>query len=99
MVSLSPLQLLVAMSGHKDCRSVGTGHKSAPKNGQVDDGGIFNAWLYAKKNGYIPEDDPVPLRGLKYIAAKHGLDSNTTEDGLLNRDSYFKAIEILERDY
>lgn len=98
MVSLSPLQLLTVMAG-KDCRSAGTGHKSAPKNGQVDDEGIFNAWLYAKKNGYIPQDDPVPLRALKHIAAKHRLDSTTNADGMLGRDTYFKTIEILERDY
>lgn len=65
------LQALVALSDHQDsCDQVGTGHKGSNAGAssiKSDDSAIWHAWKYAKKNGYIPDDDPVPYRALKHI--------------------------------
>ena len=98
MVSLNALQLLTIMCGLKNCRDAGTGHRTAPKNGSLDDEAIFNVWLYAKKNGYIPRDDPIPLRAIKHIVVKHNI-PHTTKDGLLDLKSYNAALRIVESDY
>lgn len=98
LVSLNAVQLLVVMSGYKNCRDAGTGHKDAPKMGYLDDGDIFHAWLYAKKSGLIPRDDPIPVRAIKYIVVKHNI-KHTIKDDHVDRVAYHKALWIVEREY
>lgn len=65
------LQALVALSDHPDsCDQVGTGHtgsNAGRSSIKGDDSAIWHAWKFAKKNGYIPDDDPVPYRALKHV--------------------------------
>lgn len=72
-VVLNPLQFLAVKSGYLTCDQAGKGHSDAPSPSYVvgDDGAIFHAWLQAKKDGLIPDDDPIPVNALHYIAREH----------------------------
>jgi len=69
------LQALVALSEHPaSCEDIGTGHKSSnagPSCIVGDDSSIWFAWKYAKENGYIPDDDPIPYNAIKHICRSH----------------------------
>jgi P4 family phage/plasmid primase-like protien len=77
-VAHNGLQALCVLSDyHGDCADIGSPHKSS-NAGQsclrADDGEhIWHAWKYAKRNGYIPEDDPVPYSALKYLCRARDL--------------------------
>jgi hypothetical protein len=90
------LQALAVLSGRFTCLEVGTPHRGGRRT--LSDEAIFHAWLYAKKHGYIKEDDPCPTRALAYIAKKH-LDYTAEENKPLPRDIYRKALKILEVEY
>lgn len=100
-VSHNGLQALAVLSGYLTCREAGTPHKGAGGGGSRvvgDDGAIFHAWLYAKINGYIPQDDPIPVRGLHHIARQR-LGYNPQKGELLPPNIYNKVIEIVEGEF
>lgn len=96
-VSLNALQYLCVEAGYLSCHEAGTPHNGHGSEVIGNDEAIWTAWLHAKKEGYIPEDDPVPTRALKYIAKKHNVYNGKEE--LLPRNAYNKAIEIVEEKY
>ena len=101
-VSLNALQFLVVKSGYMSCLDAGTGHKNSNAGGSGiinDDGAIFHAWLEAKKSNLIPKDDPVPVRGLFYIAKKNGLIDNDYKKKMLPRKVYNIILKIIEDKY
>lgn len=106
-VSLNALQFLVVRSGYMSCVSAGTGHKNSGAGASRvtgDDGAIFTAWLQAKKDCIIPEDDPIPVRGMCHIAKKHKLCSDDLipkrgEAKLLPVKVYNKVLKIVESEY
>lgn len=69
------LQALVVLSGYfgggdAGCEKVGSPHThsgGSPSAMVGDDGAIWSAWRYAKSNGYLPADDPVPYRALIHL--------------------------------
>ena len=100
-VSHNGLQALAVLSGYMSCEEAGSPHRgggASPSMMTGDDGAILHAWIYAKKYGYIPEDDPVPVRALHYIARKHGLYKPKNGE-LLPPPVYAKVLSILEEDY
>lgn len=97
-VSHGALSSLVVLSGYMTCLEAGTPHGGGTSRIVGDDGAIFHAWLYAKTHGYIPSDDPIPVRALHHIAKKHlGYEAKRGEQ--LPRDIYVQSLEIVERDY
>ncbi len=106
-VSLNALQFLVVKSGYMGCAAAGTGHKnSGAGSSQVtnDDGAIFHGWLQAKKDKVIPEDDPLPVRGMYYIAKHHKLCSDDLipkrgGNKILPIKVYNEVLRIVEGDY
>lgn len=107
-VSLNAIQFLTVKAGYLECHEAGTGHTSGHRAEQVgagpsyiigDDRAIWEAWREAKKQGHIPEDDPIPSRALRYIAQEHDLPTESGEDGLLPVQTYRKALNIVERCY
>lgn len=102
------LQALVALSDHPGtCEAVGTGHQGSnagPSSVKGDDSAIWHAWKYAKKNGYVPEDDPVPYRALKHLCRERELcpvsqipETYDPENGDSLPDyAYDAAIETIE---
>jgi len=100
-VSHNGLQALVVLSGYMTCRQAGSPHKDSragPSAMIGDDGAIFHAWLYAKNNGYIPIDDPIPVRAMHYIAKKQGL-HKPKRDELLPKWVYKRVLEIVKEEY
>lgn len=109
-VSLNTLQYLCIEAGywkgepeHHACKKVGTGwdNSSVGESAIVgDDRAIWEAWKHAKKQGYIPADDPIPVRALWHIARKHGIvDVERGEGRKLPRHAYRKAIQVVEAEY
>jgi P4 family phage/plasmid primase-like protien len=109
-VTHNGLQALCVLSDYRgDCQDVGTGHKHSGAGSSclhAEDGAhIWHAWKYAKRNGYIPDDDPVPYSALKHVCrerdfcpiseipAEYDPDS---EDGRLPEYAYNAAIESIE---
>ena len=70
-VSHSALSALAVMSGMTTCQEAGWGHKNAgvgPSTLDFKDGKtIYELWKYAKKNGFIPEDDRIPYSAYLYL--------------------------------
>lgn len=100
-VSHNGLQTLTVLSGYMTCEQAGSPHVgsgASPSMMVGDDGAIFHAWIYAKNNGYIPEDDPVPVRALHYITKKHGLYKPKNGE-LLPPTVYAQVLRIIEEDY
>lgn len=97
-VSHGALSSLVVLSGYMTCLEAGTPHGGGQSRIVGDDAAIFHAWLYAKTHGYIPANDPIPVRALHHIAKKHfGYEAKRGEQ--LPRDIYVQSLEIVERDY
>jgi putative DNA primase/helicase len=101
--SFNALQSLAVLSGYMSCEQAGTPH-SDPDCGKLeseivgDNGAIFHAWKYAKENGYIPLDDPIPVKAMYYIADKH-LHYRAKEGERLPANIYRQVIKIVEDSY
>ena len=90
MHSLNGLQALAVLSGHLSC--------SQKARFAGDNGALFHAWRYAKNNGYIPADDPIPTRAMHYIAEKH-CGYTPSADQILPRDIYNQILKIVMEEY
>ena len=58
-------------------------------NGKLTDWEVFVAWQHAKSNRHLPDDDPVPYRGLRAAAVEDGL---VDRDDLVARSSETGAV-------
>jgi putative DNA primase/helicase len=98
--SFNGLQALVVLSGYMSCNDAGSHHKGAGGSSQMigDNRAIFEAWKYSKERGYIPIDDPIPVRAMHYIAEKH-LHFKADKTKLLPRLIYNQVIKTVEREY
>jgi len=91
LVSLNALQFLCVESGYLTCLEAGSPHHNSsagPSKIIGNDEAIWEAWKHAKKNGYIPEDDPIPVKALHHIARKY--DIYEPEDGEIIPKFYYK---------
>jgi len=95
-VAMNGLQALAVLSGYATCGEVGTPHRGG--SGVLDDGAIFHAWKYAKEEGYIPADDPIPVRAMNYIAEEHGV-CNPNKYEYLPKWAYNRVLDIVEEKY
>lgn len=101
LVSLNALQFLCVDAGFMSCLEAGSPHhNSSAGQSEVigNDEAIWEAWLHAKKSGYIPDDDPVPIRAMHHIARKHGI-ADPEEYGDLDAKSWNKVIQTIAGDY
>ena len=94
LVSHNGLQALTVLSGYMTCLEAGTPHKGGQSKIVGDDGAIFRAWLYAKTHGYIPQDDPIPVRAMHYLA-REKLGYTPKKGELLPPDIYNQIIDII----
>ncbi len=100
-VSHNGLQALVVLSGLMSCMEAGSPHaNSGAGYSEVinNDQAVLRAWLYAKKNKYIPEDDSIPIRALKFVARHEGI-FDAAEDEMLPPKAYNQTLEIVEDKY
>lgn len=70
-------------------------------NGRLSDAEILAAWLYAKHERLIADDDPIPRRALRSVAIEHDLcEQGEIEDGWkLPRAAYDDAIAFVEEKH
>ena len=75
--------------------------RPASPNGRLDDGEVFAAWRHAKREGRIPDDDPIPHRALQYVAREHDLaDAEDLTDGWkLPCEAYNAALATVRDEY
>jgi hypothetical protein len=75
--------------------------RPASPNGRLDDGEVFAAWSHAKREGCIPDDDPIPHRALQHVAREHDLaDAEELTDGWkLPADAYNGALEAIREEH
>jgi len=100
-VSLNGLQFLCVESGYMTCLEAGTPHKNSSAGSSKvtgNDEAIWEAWLHAKKNGYIPEDDSVPIRAIHHIARKEGI-ADPDEYGDLDSSEWNRVLKAIEVNY
>lgn len=101
-VSHNGLQALAVLSGYMTCEEAGSPHRGSGASPSLvvgDNGAIFHAWLYAKQHGYIPLEDPMPVRALHYIAREHKIYHAVNEGQLLPSWAYNRVLEIVETEY
>lgn len=100
LVSLNALQFLCVESGYLTCLEAGSPHHNSsagPSKVIGNDEAIWRSWKYAKENNYIPEDDPVPVKGLHHIARKY--DIYEPEDGeIIPKFYYKKTLDRVEEE-
>lgn len=107
LVSLNAIQFICVEAGYMSCLEAGSPHhnSSASSSGiRGDDQAIWVAWKHAKQHNYIPDDDPIPTRGLCHIARKHDLCDEEVipdrgSDELLPKKIYEEAVEIVRYNY
>lgn len=78
----------------------GARHPSRPE-GKLDDEETWEAWKFAKEQGYIPEDDPVPSRAMWYIARREELAMSaeipsSMDDPKLPKDVYNEVLNTIK---
>jgi len=101
LVSLNAIQFLCIDAGFMSCLEAGTPHHNSsagPSEVKNNDEAVWVAWKHAKKSGYIPEDDPIPLRALHHLARKHDL-CNPQKNEMLPPKYYKKTLRIAEENY
>lgn len=101
LVTHTPLSALCVIAGITDCLDAGQGHNGGKPSGiDYDDGAtVFRMWLYAKQQGMIPKDDPIPSSALVWYATEHKTcDPGDIIDGwkITPDDAYNKTIDTLE---
>lgn len=65
---------LAVAAGIMSCEQAGKPHGGRSFGVDFKDGyTVFEVWKYAKKCGYIPEDDPIPHSALVYYAMSRGI--------------------------
>lgn len=93
-VSLNAIQYLNILAGHLDCERAGTPHNGGSSIVSGDNECIFTAWKEAKIRGYIPEEDPIPVKAMMYLAEKHNLPIGT--NGYLSYTVRNQIYQMLE---
>ena len=92
------LSCLAVLSKTITCEAAGMPHHNSVGGNGVDDAEIFAAWMYAKQENYIADDDPIPVRALNHIAEKH-LGYKVKPHERLPWTIYLNTIKILEEMY
>ncbi|PSQ55997.1 hypothetical protein BRD22_07595 [Halobacteriales archaeon SW_8_68_21] len=62
--------------------------------GSLSNQEVWKAWKHAKENGVIGEDDPVPVRAMRYHAER--LDFEVSDDGILNANVYNNVVSAID---
>ena len=101
LVTHTALSALAVLAGVTDCNSAGKGiNNGHPSCIDWTDGEtLWKMWVFAKQEGMIPKDDPIPLAAVKtWYAVKNGIcKSEEIEDGWkLPAKAYRQTMAALE---
>jgi hypothetical protein len=69
--------------------------------GRPSDRDIFVAWKHGKEIGVLPDDDPIPHRGIVHVAVSHDLcKQDEIQDGWkIPPHAYANALEVVRDEY
>jgi len=104
-VAHNGLQALAVLSEYDgSCAEVGSAHKRSGAGrsclSREEGAHIWHAWKYAKRNGYIPDDDPVPYVALKHLCRERELCTVTElpdgTDETIPAHAYDAALATIE---
>lgn len=101
LVSLNALQFLCVEAGLYSCQEAGSPHHNSNSGSSAvkgNDEAIWAAWLHAKKNGYIPDDDPVPAKAMHHIARQEDI-ADPNEFGDLKTSEWNQVLDAIEVKY
>ena len=101
LCSHTPIQALSVLAGIYNCQQAGESHQhggSGVSMVDINDGAtIYTIWDYARRNGFIPRDDPPPSAALRYFVLEIGLcaKSDLEAGWKLPRDVYEEGRRLL----
>src|SRR5665647_1366477 len=90
------LTYLAVASGLSTCNSAGFGHGDGSSSVDFEDPStIYTIWKYAKDNGHLPKDDPIPALAMKHLALENKFceKKDITEGWKLPTKAYNSVIE------
>lgn len=97
-VTHTPLTALAILAGVGSCNELGYGHNGHGVSGlDMDDGEtVYTMWTYAKDNGIIPKDDPIPTKALVWWGINKGLcKKSDLTDGWKIPPNKYKLIMVM----
>lgn len=103
-VSHNAFTLLAVMAGLYNCVDAGTGHRNAGAGSScvdyTDCETVFKVWQYARGQGYIPNNDPIPSRALVFYAISRGVCSepDIIDGWKIPSDMYISVINALKKE-
>jgi hypothetical protein len=103
-VSHTPLSALAVMADFADCIDAGQSHATGGSGASCmdynDGRTIFTIWKFAKKEGIIPQNDPIPPNAIRWYALENGLCkvSDIVDGWKLPPGVYVKAIRLFEAE-
>lgn len=75
--SHNAMTLLAVMAGIDTCSNAGFGHKHSCAGGSSIDmtngATVYRVWDFARRNGYVPRDDPPPNTALRWFVVESGI--------------------------
>lgn len=95
-VTQTPLTALAILAGIGSCNVMGYGHNGMGSSGlDLDDGEtLFIMWKYAKDNGIIPINDPIPTQALIHYALSNKICKQCDIENGWRISNYFYDIVI-----
>ena len=103
-VANTPLTALAVLAGIATCEDAGYGFRNATVGTSCinfSDGRTqFTLWSYAKKNGVVPKNDPIPSAALKWYAIENGIckPDEVVDGRKLPVQAYNETIALIEAE-
>lgn len=99
-VAHNAFSYLAVLAGVASCERAGLPHGGWYFGIDFQDGEtVFAVWKYAKDNGLIPENDPIPSKALTYYALQRGLCKKTDlKEGMLPPIIYQVALIVAKQE-
>ncbi|MCK5845391.1 MAG: hypothetical protein KAG97_11830, partial [Victivallales bacterium] len=100
LVIHTPLSTLAVLAGVADCNSAGQGFNNGKPSciDYTDGKTLFAMWKFAKHEGMIPADDPVPSEAVRWYAVHNDLceTSDITDGWKLPSGVYNHTLALIE---
>ncbi len=98
----TPLSALCVMAGVADCNSAGQGFNGRGTSciDYTDGATLFKMWTFAKREGMIPKDDPIPAVAIRWYAVENRMcKPEEIKDGWkLPQVAYNKVLALIESE-
>ena len=100
LVTHTPLSALAVLAGVSDCNSAGQGFNRGKSSciDYADGATLWKMWAFAKHEGMIPKDDPIPSGALRWCAVDQGIckAEEITDGWKLPFEAYQQTLALVE---